>query len=183
MFPAGIIMIMDVEMKPVVGFEEYFKVTRCGKIWSLRSNRFLKTHQGKQGYLTLTTRIGGRDGKAWLIKVHRAVAQAYIPNPENKPCVNHKNGIKTDNHVDNLEWATYAENTRHAFDTGLAVARKGEELHNSRLTEEDVLDIRRRYTPWCKKNGARALSREYGIVHSAIVRVASGAGWKDVPFE
>jgi hypothetical protein len=62
------------------------------------------------------------------VMLHRLVAQNFIPNPEHKPVVNHKDGNKENNHVDNLEWVTYAENTQHAVDTGLIVKAGRTEL-------------------------------------------------------
>ncbi len=61
-----------------------------------------------------------KKGNTKIISMHRLVAIAFIPNPKNKPCINHKNGIKTDNRIKNLEWCTHAENSQHAYRTGLS---------------------------------------------------------------
>ncbi len=74
------------------------------------------------------------------IQIHRLVALAFILNPEKKPQVNHKNGIKIDNRVDNLEWATASENQQHANDTGLRVNAKGMENYRSIPVSQFTLD-------------------------------------------
>lgn len=73
--------------------------------------------------------------------VHRLVAKALIPNTENKPCVNHKDGNKQNNHVNNLEWVTYSENTIHALEMGLKVPEQGEDVHNASITNETAYKV------------------------------------------
>src|SRR5690606_13275621 len=110
----------------------------------------------------------GRKGKAGCLKIHREVATAFVENPENKPYVNHKDGNKRNNKVENLEWVTASENVNHAYAIGLIDTVKGQDKQNSVLKDEDVYYIRENYVPYSRTHGTRALSRKYGVAHSVI---------------
>ena len=158
--------------KDVVGFEEYFKVSNTGKVWSKRTSKELKQCKNKSGYMTIATRIGGRSGKDYCLRVHRLVAEAFIPNPEGKPCVNHKNLDKKDNNLSNLEWATTKENVDHYYRS--VVGSGGRRCYSARaLNPEDVAFIRENYVPRDSVYGARALSRRFGIPHTSILSILS----------
>jgi hypothetical protein len=164
------------EAKPVKGLEEFFMVTPNGDLYSRRTNRTVSQTVGSTGYPQHATKIGGRKGKAVLIKTHRAVAQAFVPNPENKPDVNHMNGIKTDPRAPNLEWNTHQENVQHAYATGLTKALKGTEVYNAKLSEQDVREIREK----AESTSRRALGREYGVDHTVILDVLAGKSYTNV---
>lgn len=102
-------------IKPVVGFPGYF-VAEDGQVFGLRYLRPLVQCLDKYGYATVRV---CRNNTASTRTVHRIVAEAFIPNPDHKPQVNHLSGVKSDNRVSNLEWATTSENHSHAFGTGL----------------------------------------------------------------
>lgn len=104
-------------MEQIKKHPKYY-VTKEGLIFSSYTNRFLKFSYDKQGYERVRLYIAGL--KAKTIKVHRLVAETYIDNPENKKDVNHIDGNKANNNVNNLEWCTRSENVIHAFRMGLS---------------------------------------------------------------
>jgi hypothetical protein len=91
---------------------ENYEVDINGNIFSNRFNRYLKPYSNGKGYQMV--RLINNDG-AKPFKVHRLLALQFIPNTENKKFVNHKNGIKNDNRIENLEWVTHSENIKHAY--------------------------------------------------------------------
>lgn len=122
------------------GKETGYLISNVGVVQSIK--------QGKIKYLSPTYNADGYTGvKLYLdgikksISTHRLVAQAFIPNPENKPEVNHKNGVKDFNWVGNLEWVTGKENVRHAFDTKLNRGRLGPENGMCICTNEQIHEI------------------------------------------
>ena len=115
--------------KDIEGYEGLYQVSNYGRVRSLdryvkqnhntkqlKKGKIIKQQKGHKGYLILSL---CKDKKRKTFKVHRLVAQAFIPNLENKPQVNHINGDKTDNRIENLEWATNGENGLHAYKNGL----------------------------------------------------------------
>ena len=124
-------------MKIIKGFEGY-SIDENGNIYTNKTNRNLKQSINKSGY-NVVGLYKNKTNKT--VYVHRIVAENYLPNPENKPQVNHINGIKTDNRLQNLEWATCSENTKHSFKIGLSNHSKLN-LENRRLARiKLVLDL------------------------------------------
>lgn len=107
--------------KDIKDYEGLYQASNLGKIKRITTNRLLKCSSTPRGYLYLSLSKNG----VWKnYRVNRLIAQTFIPNPENKPTVNHINGIKTDNMVENLEWNTIGENVRHAIKNGLQIKTK-----------------------------------------------------------
>jgi hypothetical protein len=177
---------MEEIWKKVENYEGYYEVSNFGRIRSV--NRKIKASRG-------STRI--REGKIMIPQLkknyyeinlsklsdtknyilHRLIAKAFIPNPLNKKEVNHINGIGTDNRIENLEWVTARENSLHAYRTGLKKTRKGEGKENSKLTEENIMEIRSTL-PY---HGYKAdLARKFSVTITLISRVTLGKCWKHV---
>ena len=117
-------------------------------------------------------RVINYDRKTW--RVHRMIAETFVPNPENKSEVNHINGNKADNRADNLEWCTSSENKQHAYNSGLKVSQKGEARYNSKLTEGAVREIKRNDQGLTQE----ALGELYGVTQSLISRIQRGKKWQ-----
>ena len=97
-------------MKDIVGYEGLYAVTSCGKVWSYKRQRFLKPYEECGGYLKVSL---SKDGVIKRFKVHRLVAETYIPNPEEKTQVNHLDENKQNNTINNLTWVTPSENINY----------------------------------------------------------------------
>lgn len=158
-----------------LGYPNY-GVNRDGQVCSLKHNNFyiLGSYKDSSGYYSV--KLFDNFGHCKMFKVHRLIALAFIPNPENKPQINHINGIKTDNRVENLEWVTALENNKHAWKTGLrnSVLRIDEQtvrkicelIEQGKQINEiaQLADVNRHFVLDIKYGGAwKEISKEYNF--------------------
>ena len=163
--------------KDIENYEGLYQVSNLGNVKRLRGKgcnqeRLIARNINKYGYVYRTLHNKGISIKH---KEHRLVANAFINNPYKKSTVNHINGIKTDNRVENLEWCTIIENKQHAINTGITNT-KGEKNHFSKLTEQQVLEIREIGFSQTRIS----LSRKYGISSSNVTRIIKREMWKHI---
>lgn len=118
-----------------IKIDDRYGVSESGEVSNLLTGKLLKPTINGNGYLLFNA------GAKHKLTVHRQVAQLYVPNPNNYPVINHKDGNKLNNHFSNLEWTTYSGNTRHAFDTGLIDRKKLGRLGKLNSKSKPVLQL------------------------------------------
>jgi hypothetical protein len=168
---------MDKEIwVPIIGHENFYEISNLGRVKSLkrvigrenfgsytREERFLKLVIKKSGYCVFSVMSNGLKEQIFL---HRIIAEYFIPNPDDKAEVNHINGIKTDNRIENLEWATRQENAQHAFRTGLMNPQSGVTHYSSKR----VINLKTGET----FNTARDAAKSAGISTTHFYGMMSG---------
>ncbi len=159
------------DIKQFFGFERLYQISNKGRVLSVRRQKLLKPYKNNKGYLVVKL---CKEYQEEAMRVHRLVAIAFIPNPENKPQVNHKDGNKQNNCAENLEWCDNSHNQKHANEIGLKLSL-GEKHHFSKLTEKQVIDIRSRKYYW----GFYAdLAKEFNIDENTVWSARNKETWK-----
>lgn len=178
---------MKEEWKNIEGYEGLYQVSSKARVKSLE--RKSKHHKGgisilKERILKNTLSVFGYcvvtlcdKTKRKTFKVHRLFAKQFIPNPYNKPCINHIDGDKANNSTQNLEWCTYSENNYHAYRTKLRIPSFGSNSGMAKLNEKKVLLIKKSH-----KEGVsnQIIGDKYHVSRRAISSIINGETWKHV---
>lgn len=162
------------EWLEVAGSPNYI-IFKDGRLWNSKTLRFIKPKTIAGKYQDVSLRL---DGSYRYTTLHRLLAEAFIPNPQNHPQVNHLDGNKQNNNLENLEWVTAKENSQHAIATGLKIAPMGEQFSGSKLTEDQVIQIRSEYIP--RKVSRAKLAEKYHVSQGTIQCILERKTWKHV---
>lgn len=164
--------------KDIPGFEGHYKVSNLGNVLSFKKGKTkikTTTLDKKQGYVMVILHM---NNKPKTIRVHRLVALAFLEQIEGKDFVNHKNGIRHDNRLENLEWCTKQENSIHAANKGAMFRGCGEDFHKSKLTDELVLEIRSLYQTG--NYTQLDLAEKYGVHETSIFSIVHRKTWRHI---
>lgn len=177
-------MGMNEIWKDIEGYEDLYQISNMGRVKSLERNLLVKNGHyrkkneaimrqtsGPNGYHAICLRLNKKT-KRFL--VHRLVGIAFIPNPLRKETINHKDGVKNNNRLFNLEWATQAENLNHALITGLRRSRERSLKDIEALTVITFLSTHKRVM--------KKLARHYMVSPSLISRIKKRETWSHMPF-
>lgn len=174
--------------KDIVGFEGLYQISNMGRVkvlekklktrngFAIRREKIMKPVKKDNNYLFV--RLTNKEGLKKCLYVHRLVAIHFIPNPENKPDVNHKRSNKSDNRFFRLEWCTKSENLIHSFKQGTHIPTRGTISTMAKLNETKVLQIKETYSQG--GTSIRKLADQYGVHHSVIDGILKGKRWPHV---
>lgn len=159
--------------KSINGYEGLYTVDENGIVIAVKTGKQKKITVFPNGYAYVHLH---KCGASKCVRVHRIVAEAFLPNPYRHKQVNHINGVKTDNRVQNLEWCDQLSNIKHAMETGL-FNPTGESNPSAKLTHEQVTAIRAEYIRGSKQSGTVALSKKYGVSNVMIGKIVRNENW------
>jgi hypothetical protein len=172
---------MEIEWRKIEGYD--YSISSLGQVRNDRTGRILKPWKHRDGYFQVTLYKNGK--QKWSL-VHRLVAMFFILNPENKPEINHKNLIKADNRVENLEWCTAKENIQHAIKNGKkgGCFQKnhkfgvGSKNGRAKLTKDRVLEIRELYATG--NYILKELGKEFDVSQAQISHIVNNKKWAHI---
>lgn len=172
--------------KDIVGYEGLYQISSFGRVKSIGRDKSVGAERGFYNigdiYLKYSERRGYngvslcKNGKVKPFSVHRLVAKHFLENKDNKTTVNHINGNKKDNRLENLEWATPSEQQQHAFSIGLRNNSIGENSNFSKLKEEDIIEIRRLYKTGFYRMGE--IAKKFNIAKNTVNSIVHNYTWK-----
>lgn len=174
LYPLAVVEnLFDEKWLPVVGHEELYSVSNKGRVKAHhpKGEFLLIPDITKKSYRVISL---SKNGKRIRHGVHNIMAKAFLPNPENKPEVNHIDANPENNHLENLEWITKKGNAEHCVKMGRRPS--GSKHAMAKLKEEDVIEIRKKYV---KRQGVR-LAKEYNISIQNIMHIVGRHTWKNL---
>lgn len=163
------------------GIKSKYVINNYGEIYRVKSSgklKIMKYQIDSDGYFTVVLHL---DGVGYFRRVNRLVALAFIENPDNKPEVNHIDGNKQNNIVENLEWVTAKENIVHAWENELACAKSGESHPNSKYTEKDIRNVCEYLVE--NKYTMKEISEKTGVSYTVVKQVRNHVIWTSISSE
>lgn len=188
-FSAILIKIGEVELKeiwkpliyPLLDNKyNHYEISSFGNLRNINTNKILKPSLLRTGYYSVRICLGNRKEKMHII-IHKAVAYTFLKNSNNYTEVNHKDNIRTNNNVNNLEWCNSHYNQQYKYDSGSFDKRKisGENNHSHKLTWEDVNFIRRNYSYNNKIYSLNKLAQKFNVSKNTILKIIKEKTWKN----
>lgn len=161
-------------------YSNRIEISNTGKIRNAINKKEYKLHLNKTGYYQVVISLGSRKNKK-AFRIHKAVAETFISNPNQYKVINHKDLNKLNNNTSNLEWCTQKYNMEHASKNNAFInTKRGVTSPKSKLNEEDVKFIRNKYIPFDKDYGSRALARRFKMSHGTLLDIIHRKTYKEI---